>query len=199
MISRSRALVVAQILVLVSCGGDTTTPVPDGDGTTEDAMANNTPVRPIVEAINPKASVIGNHRECSVGNRVGYGCYSYGVTFVLANNSTQHAIERLSSVKIEVGNRDLVVDVPLVCKEHPWNVPPEEQTSVIEIQYVANSGGFLEDIELWLPCGSIDSFVAVRVVPEPFSAGTPSGTLTLTLEGLMEDASTWTVEEELTF
>lgn len=199
MISRSCALVVAQMLVLVSCGGDTSTPVPDGDGATEDATANNTPARSIVEAINPKASVIDTHRSCSVGNLSRDDCYSYGVTFVLANNSTKHAIDRLSSVKIEVGNRDLVVDVPYACKEHPWNVPPNAQTSVIEVRYVANSGGFWEDIELWLPCGSIDDFVKMRVAPEPFSAGTPTGTLTLTLEGLMEDASTWTVEEELTF
>lgn len=190
--------ITLSLLMLVSCGGDSTGNM-DGDENNDNMVSNNSEIGAPVSLLNPTVTVIDEHRSCTVGGMTRYDCYSYGITFVIENNSPEVAIDRLSSVKIEVGNRDLVVDAAISCKEHPWTVPPSEKTSVIEIQYIANTGGFFEDIEVRLPCGSIDRLEETRVVPEPFSAGVASGTLTLSLSGIMTDASPWEIEQELTF
>lgn len=198
--TRSLSLLTFLTLALASCGGgeDPSTPS-EGEENSQTGTNNAATPGATVTLLNPSVTVIDEHRSCRAGNMSRDDCYSYGVTFVLVNNSTEHAIDRLSSVRIEVGNGDLVVDAPITCKEHPWTVPPSEQTSVIEVQYIANTEGFFEDIEVRLPCGSIDRLEETRVIPEPFSAGTASGTLTLKLTGIMADASPWEIEQELTF
>lgn len=185
------------LTILMSCGGNNE---PIEDSEPNSGMTNNGATKDIshVEIINASATIVDEHYDCSSGLMVRYDCYSYGMTFVVKNNSPNLSVDRLNSVKIEIG-RDLIIESPVSCKEHPWTVPPAEQTSVMEIQYIANAGGFSEQIQVRLPCGSIDRLETYRVEPEPFSAGVSNGNITLTLSGIMEDASPWKIVEEIAF
>lgn len=183
------------LLLSVACGGSDASNNSDTSNKNDKEMGGNDAGAILIK--NASAIISGTERSCESNNDTELDCKAYNITFILENTHDNLSIERVNLIKIKI-DKDLEVEHPIICTNHPWNVSPKDDSGVLEIKYGYNATIFSGNTPtLSYQCGSRNDFLRDDINPEPFSAGIEAGSIKLTLSGIMSNAETWKVETDI--
>ncbi len=121
----------------------------------------------------------------SCGQQGNLTCQAYDVSFTLSNSAAAGpttAIVRIDDMSLTIGDQTYAPPQTSACNSGPWMVQGGTTSSLLDV--TVQTGG---DPYFSFHCGSYDWQVQVPGLP----AMPTTGTIGLTIEGLMGDASTF--------
>lgn len=153
-----------------------------------------------VELQNLSVRIVNDPRDagCNIVTDENGACPTYEISFSLQNNSGQ-GLDRITNATFNFNDGKPNIDIDFTCDKVPWFTESGESTGVIDLKL---EYGF--DLDFEYVCGLVedspDSYeresTSFDLVLGP--EGPLDGELMLTVDGLKEDASTWTASSSPT-